>query len=75
MAFEPHKPDYYVAGLKVGDEWKGKFHADEDGLYAHLEKDCETDEEGLIVIGMIEALKYYQIWWEDVRAGSEDKSG
>jgi len=67
-----HKPEHYVGGIwdESIKEWRGRFHATEEELYDHLEKDCSDDEEGLIVIGMIEALKYYQIAWENMSASA-----
>jgi hypothetical protein len=61
---EPHKPDHWVAGLLAGDEWRGKFHATEEELYEHLEKDCDSDAEALLVYNVIDSMKVYQLWWE-----------
>lgn len=67
MEMVAHQPDYYIGGILVKDEWKGKFNCTEEQLYEHLEIDCDTDLESLIVLNMIDSLKTYQLWWDKVQ--------
>lgn len=63
LAFQCWEPEKYVAGVWVEErqEWLGKFHATEEELYSYLEKDCDDELESLLILQMVDALKWSEI--------------
>lgn len=69
MDFQPHIPNYYIAGIYIHreDAWVGEFAATNDELVDYgLQADL-NELEMILVSDMVEAQEVYQNWWENVR--------
>lgn len=62
----PHEVGKYVGGILVQDEWRGRFHVPEMGLWQELEADYVTELEAVLIMDMIQAAQVYDEWWKSL---------
>lgn len=64
----PHLPSHWVAGIKIGEEWKGEFYATAEELLEWCEEQMHDEPVVCLVLDLCDAQKVYKEWWEKVKS-------